>query len=91
MRILILEIKNTTFLRRPDMKNAQMVRTKTRSNALVTDGVGTDILQGATVGLGAMAAGLVGAWSVSCLVGAVIVAGGPIALVTSWFGAVTGI
>lgn len=72
------------------MKNAQMVRTKTRSSSLVTDGVGTDILQGAAVGLGAMAAGLVGAWSISCLVAGVIAAGGPIALVASWFGAVTG-
>ena len=72
------------------MKNGQMVRTKTRSNALVTDGVGTDIIQGAGVGLAAMAAGLVGAWSVSCLVGGIIVAGGPVALVASWFGAVTG-
>ena len=72
------------------MKNAQMVRTKTRSSALVTDGVGTDIMQGAAVGLAAMAAGLVGAWSISCLVAGVIAVGGPIALVTSWFGAVTG-
>lgn len=72
------------------MKNGQMVRTKTRSNALVTDGIGTDIMQGAVVGLGAMAAGLVGAWSVSCLIAGVIAAGGPLALVTSWFGAVTG-
>jgi len=72
------------------MKNGQMVRTKTRSNALVTDGIGTDIMQGAVVGLGAMVAGLVGAWSVSCLIAGVIAAGGPLALVTSWFGAVTG-
>jgi len=73
------------------MRNEQMVKIKTRNTALVTDGVGTDIVQGAAVGLGAMAAGLVGAWSVSCLVAGVVVAGGPIALVASWFGAVTGI
>jgi len=73
------------------MKNAQMVKTRTRSNALVTERVGTDTIQGAVVGVGAMAAGLVGAWSVSCLVAGVIAVGGPIALVTSWFGAVTGI
>ena len=72
------------------MKNGQMVKTRIRSNALVTDGVGNDVIQGAVVGLGAMAAGLVGAWAVSCLVAGVIVAGGPIGLVTSWFGAVTG-
>lgn len=73
------------------MRNEQMVKIKTRNTALVTDGVGTDLIQGTAVGLGAMAAGLVGAWSVSCLVAGVIVAGGPIALVASWFGAVTGI
>ena len=73
------------------MRNEQMVKIKTRNTAVVTDGVGTDIVQGAAVGVGAMAAGLVGAWSVSCLVAGVIVAGGPIALVASWFSAVTGI
>lgn len=74
------------------MKNEQMMtKTKTRSSVLVTDGIGTDIMQGAAVGFGAMLAGLVGAWSVSCLVAGVIAAGGPIALVASWFGAVTGI
>lgn len=74
------------------MKNTRMmVKTRTKSNVLVTDGVGTDILQGAVVGLGAMAAGLAGAWAVSCLVAGVIAAGGPIALAVSWFGAVTGL
>lgn len=73
------------------MKNGQMVKTRTRSTTLVTDGVGTDIMQGALVGLGAMAVGLLGAWSISCLVAGVIAVGGPIGLVTSWFGAVTGI
>ena len=74
------------------MKNSRMmVKTKIKSNALATAGVGTDTLQGAVVGLGAMAAGLVGAWALSCLVAGVIVAGGPVALVASWFGAVTGI
>ena len=73
------------------MKNGQMVKTRTRNSVLVTDGVGTDIMQGAVVGVGAMVAGLVGAWAVSCLIAGVIAAGGPIALISSWFGAVTGI
>lgn len=73
------------------MKNGQMmVKTRTKNSALVTDGVGNDIMQGAVVGLGAMAAGLVGAWAVSCLVAGVIAAGGPLGLVSSWIGAVTG-
>ena len=73
------------------MRNEQMVKIKTRNTAVVTDGVGTDIVQGAAVGVGAMAAGLVGAWSVSCLVAGVIVAGGPIAPFARWFWAGTGI
>jgi len=72
------------------MKNEEMVKTRTRSSELVTDGIGTDIIQSTVVGVGAMAAGLVGAWSVSCLVAGVIAVGGPVSLVASWFGAVTG-
>lgn len=92
-KILIVESKSTPlYNRRPDMKDARMmVKSKTRSNGLATAGVGTETLQGAVVGLGAMAAGLVGVWALSCLVAAVITAGGPVALVVGWFGAVTGI
>ncbi|HIJ78922.1 MAG: hypothetical protein OEY01_07620 [Desulfobulbaceae bacterium] len=67
--------------------------TKTRqlSDVLVINGIGTDILQGTAVGISAMTIGVIGAWSVSCLVAAVLVAGGPLALVTSWFQAISGI
>ena len=70
------------------MKN--ITKTKEFSNAIVTDGVGTDILQGTAVGAVVMTAGLIGAWAVSCLVSGIIVAGGPINLATSWFNAISG-
>ncbi|HIJ78789.1 MAG: hypothetical protein OEY01_06920 [Desulfobulbaceae bacterium] len=70
------------------MKNT--TRTRQHSNVIVTDGVGTDILQGTAVGVGAMAIGLVGAWALSCLVAGVIVAGGPLNLAASWFNAISG-
>ena len=73
------------------MKNFSMTtKTKADSSTLVTDGIGTDILQGTFVGTGAMVAGLIGAWSLSCIVAGVIAAGGPLALVTSWFRAISG-
>ncbi|HIJ90329.1 MAG: hypothetical protein OEV89_06125 [Desulfobulbaceae bacterium] len=72
-------------------KAPMMVKTKTRSNVVASDVIGTGIIRGAAVGFGAMAAGLVGAWSVSCLVAGIIAAGGPLGLVTSWLGAVAGI
>ncbi|HIJ77914.1 MAG: hypothetical protein OEY01_01230 [Desulfobulbaceae bacterium] len=70
------------------MKNT--AKTKQLANAIVTDGIGTDIMQGTVVGVAAMTAGLVGAWSVSCLVSGIIAAGGPLGLVTSWFQAMSG-
>lgn len=73
------------------MKNQKMMaQAKMRSHSLVTDGIGTDILQGSAFGLGAMGVGLLGAWAVSCLVTGVIAAGGPLAFVGSWFSAVSG-
>lgn len=71
-----------------------MERVKTRerlASVLVTDGIGTDILKGSAVATGALAVGVVGAWAVSCMIAGVIEAGGPLALVSAWIGAVTGI
>ena len=66
-------------------------QTQKITDAIVTDGVGTDIfLPGTAVGACAMAAGIIGAWSVSCLVSAVIVAGGPLNLAANWFQAISG-
>jgi hypothetical protein len=67
-----------------------MVRTKEKSGALVTDGLGTDILMGTIYAVGAGAVGIVGAWAISCLVAGVIHAGSPLVLVGSWIKAVTG-
>ena len=73
------------------MMNFKMtIQTKADSSALVTDGVGTDILQGTAIGIGAMAIGLIGAWSLSCVAAGAMVAGSPWGLVTSWIEAVSG-
>ncbi|HIJ78361.1 MAG: hypothetical protein OEY01_04075 [Desulfobulbaceae bacterium] len=71
-------------------KYGLLTKQKVETSILVTDGIGTDIMQGAAVGVAAMAVGLIGAWSLSCLVAGVITAGGPMALVSSWFNAVSG-
>ena len=65
-------------------------KTKSLTDSLVTDGIGTDILQGSALGIGAMIVGLIGAWAVSSLVAGLVTAGGPLELVSSWFKAVSG-
>ena len=74
------------------MTNAgQMTRKQARGKTIVRDGIGTDLLKGTAVGVGAMATGLLGAWAVSCMISGVIATGGPIALVGKWISAVTGV
>lgn len=71
-----------------------MERVKTRErleNVLVTDGIGTDIVKGGAVATGALAVGVIGAWALSCMIAAVIEAGGPISLFKYWLSAVTGV
>ena len=70
------------------MKNTTKV--KQFADVVETDGIGTDILQGSALGVGAMAAGLIGAWAISCFAAGIISAGGPLNLVASWFKAVSG-
>lgn len=72
------------------MESVKAARTRSRTSSLVTDGIGTDILQGTVFGIGAFAVGVLGAWAISCLAAGVIAAGGPLALVTSWFRAISG-
>jgi hypothetical protein len=57
---------------------------------IVTDGLGNDIIKGAVAATGAFAAGAIGIWAISCLVSGAMAAGGPLALVKSWFMAVGG-
>jgi hypothetical protein len=57
----------------------------------VTDGIGNDILKGSAVATGALVVGVVGAWALSCMVAAVVEAGGPLALFNAWIGAISGV
>ncbi len=71
-----------------------MERTRAKErlgSVLVTDGIGNDILKGGAVASGALAVGVIGAWALSCMVAAVIQAGGPISLFRYWLSAVTGV
>lgn len=68
-----------------------MVKSQVDSAGVVTDGIGTDIIQGSLVGVGTMGVGLLGAWVVSCFVGGVMSAGGPLSFVAAWFKAVSGL
>ncbi len=65
-------------------------RVQSKSGLIVTDGLGSDVIQGVVTGAGILTAALVGAWAVSCLIGGVIAAGGPLKLVLGWFQAVSG-
>lgn len=71
-----------------------MERVKTRerlASSVVTDGIGNDILKGSAVATGALVVGVVGAWALSCVVAAVVEAGGPLALFNAWIGAISGV
>lgn len=60
------------------------------ASTFVIDGIGTDIIKGAFAGLFAMIVGIIGAWSLSCLVAGIIAAGGLTAFVSNWLRAVVG-
>ena len=67
-----------------------LTKQKTKSNVLVTDGIGTDIIKGSAFAVGAMAVGILGVWAISCMVSGIIEAGGPMNMFASWLGAVSG-
>ena len=67
-----------------------ITKPKAKSNILVTDGIGNDLLKGSAFAVGAMAVGVLGVWAISCVVSGVIEAGGPMNLFTSWLNAVSG-
>ena len=62
---------------------------KNKTNTKTAVDTRAEISRGALVSM--TAAGIVvGLWSFASLIGGVIVAGGPVALVKSWFGSVVG-
>lgn len=67
-----------------------VTKSKTKSRALVTDGIGNDLLKGSAFAVGAMAVGVLGVWAISSFVAGIVTAGGPLSLLTSWLNAVTG-
>jgi hypothetical protein len=66
-------------------------KVQARSRAIVIDGLGTGLLEGVVYGAGLTGAALLGAWSLSCLGGGALVAGGPMGLIGGWFHAVIGL
>ena len=62
---------------------------KTRANEQTAVSVQAEISRGAAATMGAVGA-VIGLWSFASLVGGLVVAGGPISLAQSWFGAIVG-
>ena len=71
------------------MKTNTNIKAKTRSNTKTSVSAHAEVSRGAVATMVAAGA-VVGLLSFASLVGGLIVAGGPIALVRAWFGAVTG-
>lgn len=67
-----------------------MLREKSKSSSLVTDGIGNEILKGMAYAGGAFMVAALGIWAVSAFVVGIFAAGGPMAFVASWFRAVSG-
>ncbi len=74
------------------MKTAagEKVQTRTGTKASSSDLVQAEVSRGAIRAL-TIAAALVALWVVACIIGGVVVSGGPVALVKGWFSAVTGL
>ncbi|HFQ90875.1 MAG TPA: hypothetical protein ENK27_12455 [Desulfobulbus sp.] len=73
------------------MKTAakEKVKTGTRTGESGTELIQAEVSRGAIRAL-TIAAGLVALWVAACIVGGIIVSGGPVALVKGWIAAVTG-
>lgn len=67
---------------------SSMIKSQTRTGASSKSAIDS-VSRGSIITMG-VASGLVGLWAAACLVSAMIGAGGPISLITSWFGAVGG-
>ena len=73
------------------MNETTLTGTKTRTGARETSQAGIDaITKTSIVAMGGIS-GLIGLWALASIVGAMVTAGGPLALITGWIGAVTGL
>ncbi|HEB49771.1 MAG TPA: hypothetical protein ENI89_04100 [Desulfobulbus sp.] len=73
------------------MKSAAREKVKTKAGAKVSGNelVQAEISRGA-IGALAITGGLVALWVAACIIGGMVVSGGPIALVKGWVAAVSG-
>lgn len=71
------------------MAHASLAKSKNRTKSAAQETTDSSISTGALAAFGAISA-LAGLWAVACFVGALLTAGGPIALAQAWISAVTG-
>ena len=71
------------------MTHASLVKSKIRTKSVAKESVDTGISTGAVAVFGTLST-LTGLWAVACFVGALVTAGGPLALAGAWISAVTG-
>lgn len=67
-----------------------LTKTRTKVQVKADEQVGIDSLsKGSLAVMGGISA-LIGIWAAACFVGALITGGGPLAMATGWFSAITG-
>ncbi len=62
---------------------------KTRTNTKTSANTRAEVSRGAMISINTAGA-VIGLWALASLVGGMVAAGGPVALVQAWFSAVTG-
>jgi len=72
------------------MKNSAMTQRKTETRVTGRSNVTTEVSK-VSITVVAIFGVAVGLWSLACLVGGLVAAGGPFALAASWFRAVSGV
>lgn len=71
------------------MTRTSFAQSKNRAISVAGEATGTGISTGAVAAFGTIAT-LIGLWAVACFAGALLAAGGPLALAKAWISAVTG-
>lgn len=71
------------------MTRTSFAKNKNRTISVAGETPGAGISTGAAAAFGTIAA-LIGLWAVACFAGALLAAGGPLALAKAWISAVTG-
>ena len=71
------------------MTHASLAKSRNRTRSVAREATDTKISTGALTAFGAIST-LTGLWAVACFVGALLAAGGPLALARAWISAITG-